>query len=63
MKNDEVLDIPDFLRNPENLAAERAASASRSNDLLSATGATFSPCRDYRYSLWRRWQWTLSRGG
>lgn len=27
------------------------------NDLLSAdSGADFSPCRNYRYALWRRWE-------
>jgi len=32
-------------------------SASGSNDLLSSeTGATFSQDRNYRYSLWRRWE-------
>ena len=26
-----------------------------SNDLLGGSAATFSPCRRYRYTLWRRW--------
>ncbi|MCE5309679.1 MAG: DUF1643 domain-containing protein [Acidobacteriales bacterium] len=24
-------------------------------DLFTSTGATFSPCRKYRYTLWRQW--------
>lgn len=29
----------------------------------SEIGATFSPCRTYRYCLWRRWQPNLTRNG
>lgn len=54
---DESLDIPDFLRNKQNLKAETAGSESTLTGLLSAdTGAVFSPDRDYRYLLWRRWE-------
>lgn len=26
------------------------------------SGATFSPCRTYRYSLWRKWDWPGFKG-
>ncbi len=24
---------------------------------MTESGAAFSPCRTYRYSLWRKWDW------
>lgn len=50
----EFLDIPRFLRSPDNQTLEEKTKQAIEDN--QSTGAIFSSNRRYRYALWRRWE-------